>query len=318
MTPKDISAPFLARYFERNAEQRYLMQLLEFMLWRRGHMILPTRKTQVLKEYLEEEITNFFEKDIFLIPQLQFLVTTRCSLRCKNCNAYMPSFGASGRAPHFDLSPEDFRRDLDSLAGAVNGIRRFILIGGEPLLHPRLAELIETAVASPLVSVVEIITNGTLVPRGDVLETVERHRDRVYFHISNYTGNAALAPRLKHAEIFSAFKKHGIRHQMAQDQIWQEEQPLSGRLGDDEAAAMFSSCWIKRCVQALDGQIAICPKASSGYELSMVEKTPGELVDLRGGAALREQLTAFYQKPFFDACRACARIGREVPVAEQL
>ena len=307
-TRENIPPQFLSRYFEKNAEQRYLMQVLEFMLWRRGQMILPPHRARVMQKFLQEEMEDFFDKGIFRIPQLQFLLTTRCSLRCKNCNAYMPWFGESRGHAHHDISPEDFRRHLERLSTAVTGIRRFILIGGEPLLHPRLAELVQIALASPLVSVVEIITNGTLVPRPDVLEVLTRARDRVYFHISNNMANSALA----------ALKAHGIPYQMAPAPVWQEERPLAGRLDDAAVTAMFDSCWIKRCVQVLDGQLAICPKASSGYELGMAEKTPGELVDLRSGEDVRSQLLAFYQKPFFDVCRACARIDKEVLVAEQL
>lgn len=273
-TRENIPPQFLSRYFEKNAEQRYLMQVLEFMLWRRGRMILPPHRAHVRQEFLQEEMEDFFAKGIFRIPQLQFLLTTRCSLRCKNCNAYMPYFGGSRGHAHYDISPEDFRRDLERLAGAVTGIRRFILIGGEPLLHPLLAELVEIAVSSPLVSVVEIITNGTLVPRPELLEVLVKHRSRVYFHISNYMANSALAPRLKHEALLATLKAHGIPHQMASAPVWQEERPLAGRLDDAAVGAMFDSCWIKRCVQTLDGQIAICPKASSGYELGMVEKSP--------------------------------------------
>lgn len=317
-TRENIPRPFLSRYFEKNAEQRYLMQVLEFMLWRRGRMIPPPHRTRALRQFLQEEMEDFFDKGIFRIPQLQFLLTTRCSLRCKNCNAYMPWFGESRGHAHHDISPEDFRRDLERLSTAVTGIRRFILIGGEPLLHPRLAELVEIALASPLVSVVEIITNGTLVPRPELLEVLAQARDRVYFHVSNYMANTALAPRLKHEALLQALKGHGIPHQMAPAPVWQEERPLEGRLDDAAVTAMFDSCWIKRCVQVLDGQLAICPKASSGYELGMAEKTPGELVDLRSGEDVRRQLMSFYQKPFFDVCRACARIDKEVLVAEQL
>lgn len=317
-TPETIPPHFLSRYFERNAEQRYLMQVLEFMLWRRGRMILPQHRARVMQEFLQEEMEDFFARGIFRIPQIQFLLTTRCSLRCKNCNAYMPSFGAPRGHAHHDISPEDFRRDMERLATAVNGIRRFILIGGEPLLHPQLAAIVEIAVKSPLVSVVEIITNGTLVPPPELLDVLAKYRDRVYFHISNYMANSALAPRLKHEALLQALKAHGIPHQMAPAPVWQEERPLAGRLDDAAVRALFDSCWIKRCVQALDGQIAICPKASCGYELGMAEKKPGELVDLRSGEDLRAQLLAFYQKPFFDVCRGCARIDKEVLVAEQL
>lgn len=74
----------------------------------------------------------------------------------------------------------------------------------------------------------------------------------------------------------------------------------------------------KRCLQVCDGKLAICPKASSGYELGMVDDSfPGEVISLREIDDVRKQLIAFYQKDFFEACRSCVRIDEEVLVAEQ-
>lgn len=47
-TRETVPPHFLSRYFEKNAEQHYLMQVLEFMLWRRGRMILPPHRARVM------------------------------------------------------------------------------------------------------------------------------------------------------------------------------------------------------------------------------------------------------------------------------
>lgn len=317
MNTHNKTSLFHSRYFERNAEQRLLSQLLEFMLWRRGKFLLPTQRDTAYRAYLDEERNNFAKGHINL-PQLQFLLTTRCSLRCANCNAYMPYFGGSG-APHWDLSLEDFRQDLAALEGAVHSIRRFMFIGGEPLLHPALASMLEIAAASPIVDVIEVITNGTLVPRADVLEVAERLKDRVYFHISNYAGNPQLRKLLKHEALQAALKEHGIRWQMAPEVTWYREQPLSGCHSEEDTRQLFSSCWLKRCLQVMDGKIAVCPKASSAYALGMADVgCVGEVVDLRHEGNLREALLAFYSRDFFQVCRSCTRLDEKVLPAEQM
>jgi len=311
-----IAPVFMSRYFERNVERRFAAQVLAFMLWKRGKFIPPHLKQQTLQQFLMEEIENFYARGQLNLPQIQFAVTTRCTLRCLNCNAYTPYFGST--RPHIDLAPEDFARDMAALAGAVHTIRRFMLLGGEPLLHAEFAEILATAAAHDVVDVVEIVTNGTVVPDEAVLRTAEKYKHKVYFHVSNYSVNAALASRLRHEALFAALKEHDLRRQISSNPSWSKEIPLAGRNDDDsQVKSMFASCWLKRTPEVKNGRMAICPKASSGYELGMADASrAGEVVDLRGGG-LRQKMIDFYHREFFEACRACVRIDEEVMPAEQ-
>ena len=83
-------------------------------------------------------------------------VTNACNARCDFCNF------ANGKVPHKDLRWIDagrFDAALDILH--ARGIRYVSFFGGEPLLHPRLPELIATAVAKGMGAA--IITNGWLL-----------------------------------------------------------------------------------------------------------------------------------------------------------
>lgn len=315
---QDIDPVFMSRYFERNAERRYASQMLEFMLWRRGKFIPPSLREKTRQQFLAEEISAFYEKGKLNLPQLQFSVTTRCTLRCKNCNAYIPFFGKS--APHVELDVEDFERDMSVLAGVVSTIRRFMLLGGEPLVHPAFHQILAVAAAHDMVGVVEVVTNGTLVPSPELLRIAEEYKHKVYFHISNYSVNSALSPRLKHDTIFAALKERNIKYQMSPALSWVKETPLSEQHCDlDQVKNMFADCWMKRTLEVKNGKIAICPKASSGYELGMANSSAvGEVVDLRGGGDIRGKLIAFYHRDFFEVCRGCVRIDEEVLPAEQM
>lgn len=80
-------------------------------------------------------------------------ITNVCNLSCSFCPG-------TTRAPRF-LPAEDFA----VLAGRLQGHAQFLYLHlmGEPLLHPQLAQLLETARA--LAFRVIITTNGTLLPR---------------------------------------------------------------------------------------------------------------------------------------------------------
>ena len=80
-------------------------------------------------------------------------ITNVCNLSCSFCPG-------TARAPRF-LPPEDFA----VLAGRLQGHAQFLYLHlmGEPLLHPQLPQLLETARA--LGFRVIVTTNGTLLPR---------------------------------------------------------------------------------------------------------------------------------------------------------
>jgi MoaA/NifB/PqqE/SkfB family radical SAM enzyme len=87
---------------------------------------------------------------------LMVFITNRCNLKCRTCpftnqSPYSPPDRIS------DLTVEMFRRVLDNYSGA----QLVGLVGGEPLLHPQLPELI--GIAADHRMSVNVSTNGTLL-----------------------------------------------------------------------------------------------------------------------------------------------------------
>jgi radical SAM protein with 4Fe4S-binding SPASM domain len=91
-----------------------------------------------------------------LVPSLRYLlvhVTDRCTLRCRHC-FIGPQTGT-------DLPLADILRAADEFA-ALQGLR-FIVSGGEPLLHRHFWRLNERLPSYPFRSV--LLTNGTMIDR---------------------------------------------------------------------------------------------------------------------------------------------------------
>jgi radical SAM protein with 4Fe4S-binding SPASM domain len=91
-----------------------------------------------------------------LVPSLRYLLvhlTDRCTLRCRHC-FIGPQTGT-------DLPLADILRAADEFA-ALQGLR-FIVSGGEPLLHRHFWQLNERLPAYPFRSV--LLTNGTMIDR---------------------------------------------------------------------------------------------------------------------------------------------------------
>ena len=88
-------------------------------------------------------------------------LTDHCNLNCKGCthfsNLCEPSFA--------DL--REFEADMERMAGLFSRVKQIYLLGGEPLLHPEVAEFCRVARKAFPKSRIYLQTNGTMVMRMD-------------------------------------------------------------------------------------------------------------------------------------------------------
>lgn len=313
-----IEPSFFQRYFLHNAEAYFAVTQLEFMLWRRGRFVRPHEKAGLLEQFIIEEIENFYIAQEINLPHLQFAVTARCTLRCRDCNAMIPLFRQQNSSTP-SLSFVDFRLHFDALMSTVNKIRRFILLGGEPLMNDELPNIVDYCARHIGIATVEIITNGTIMPSALLLDVCKTHAEKVYFHLSNYSSNQELRSRLKYNEIVEVLKINGLKHQMSMNLDWNREEELRlHAYTEAELQSMFNSCWLKRCVQVFDGKVSLCPRLSFGRALNMLNPPNGECIDLcEESVSLKQSLIEFYQKKVFESCRYCVRHDERIEPAIQ-
>ena len=91
------------------------------------------------------------------LRKLHVEVTTRCNLDCAMCQRHVWD------EPDADMAPETFEALVRGL-GEFPGEGTLQFSGfGEPLVHPRIVDLVRTAPAAGLAT--EVVTNGALLSR---------------------------------------------------------------------------------------------------------------------------------------------------------
>ena len=97
---------------------------------------------------------------------LRISVTDRCNIRCFYC---MPEHGAKFAPVSSQLTFAEILRFARLAAGL--GIRKIRLTGGEPLLRPKLPDLIAALADVPGIQDLALTTNGVLLAgAADVIE----------------------------------------------------------------------------------------------------------------------------------------------------
>ena len=309
----NISKSFFNRYFELNAINRLGNELFRFMNFKEGKFINPMKKQQYIEEYVKEEIDNFFYKNELNIPQIEFCLTTQCSLKCKDCCALMPAFNQKG---HIKMSVEEFKNTLEQLLENVNSIRKLIILGGEPLLRSELPELLEYAAEKDKVIHIAIVSNGTMLPSEKLINVLKKY-NKINFYMSNYNGNPDIEPILKYEQIKALLKQNGLKYQMMESWEWFKELGFaSDKLCESARRRNYETCHRTKCLQTLDRKIDICSKAFSGRNLGLINTK--DFIDLDKTANLRQDLINFYQKDMVDACEYCLISTEKVAPALQI
>lgn len=109
-----------------------------------------------ISERLVKSRIVFEQKPV--IPYLEFHVTDHCNLNCKGCSHFSPI------ADKIYLDVNEHRKDIQQLTKLVSNIKVIRLLGGEPLLHPKITDFITITKTSFPNSEVHIVTNGILLP----------------------------------------------------------------------------------------------------------------------------------------------------------
>lgn len=103
---------------------------------------------------------NFIDPFGRAITYLRISLTDRCNLRCVYC---MPKEGLQWQAPEEQLSVEELVRVVET--AAQGGVRRIRLTGGEPLVHPKIVEIVQRIASIREIEEVSLTTNAMLLER---------------------------------------------------------------------------------------------------------------------------------------------------------
>lgn len=112
---------------------------------------------------LEEQLAKLEKRYRWVHPytllRFDIQVVEHCNLNCKNCN----HCATVAEEEYLDI--EEYERDCARLSKLfASEVKYVALVGGEPLLHPELPEIMRITREAFQVGKIRIITNGLLLP----------------------------------------------------------------------------------------------------------------------------------------------------------
>lgn len=191
----------------------------------------------IIEEFVS--IYYVYKYDKVYFSSISFLPSTRCNLNCRNCLNFNP-FAKEFYVREWDALIDD----VDLFFSCVDCIMLFHVSGGEPMLYPHIAELIEyiDKKYGGRIGTLRTVTNGTIVPKDEILEklskcdieiTVDDYREALPNSKENFD------------KLISKLKEYGIKHYINSVDSWIDLAPEKtdySKYTDEQMIAHRDAC----------------------------------------------------------------------------
>lgn len=234
------------------------------------------------------------------LETMEIHAAEHCNLNCKNCSMFC------GLVETCDFPCyQEFEEGIKQLKNFFSHIKKFRIIGGEPLLNPELDKYIRLIRNVYPYTDIRLISNGILVTKmsDQLIQTIIDND--VTFIVTQYIS-------LKHSidEINRFLSKTGIRYIVTEAVL--EFQKIYNALGDSDIDENFYRChWKGSCATMYGTKIATCYVPFVIHYLSdkfnlAIEET-GKIDLMEEGLTAQEIIKRMHTP--FDMCRYCAPKG---------
>lgn len=202
-------------------------------------------------------------------------VTARCNLRCRMCAVYIPRLYELGNVPEYPI--EDIKQSFKTYFELVEHVRLISITGGEPMLYPDLAELIEFLLDyGERFSKLEVFTNGSITVPDSVLRAMSKSGKMVLF-VDNYGPDISKKINEIEQTCKSFHVRYTVRKYFGEDAHlggWVDRSILPERLSDEKAREHTQKCVTGkpggRLFTVFGGMLAFCATPYCGYRIGAV------------------------------------------------
>lgn len=174
---------------------------------------IENRDFCILERFAEE--WNLRWRNKCVLSKIDTVITSRCTLRCKNCNLFI------SHAPvQCDIDLKRLKKNFDVFFESVDYVYEYTLLGGEPLLHKSIAEIISYLGNryGKRIGRINLISNGTVIPNNDVIDLLKKYH--VTIHISDYTCSVDYKEIL--AKLQKKFLANDIEYYVIPNNTWKD------------------------------------------------------------------------------------------------
>lgn len=290
----------LPKCFDKDGE--LLNQLLKAgFRWNRTVFWLE----EFMRQYLP--VYALYVKNQVYFPDVSFIPSTKCNLRCKHCLNFTPFL----KKMH-DEPIERLKAEIDLYFSKINYTGMFHISGGEPLLYPHLEELLSYIGANYRTKMYELAftTNGTQKISDSICDTIKKYS--VHVICDDYTSTLKNM-KGKYKELIKRLKEKSIKYRINKVRKWIDLAPEitdNSSMSEEELISFCENCSVPWC-EYFGGRIYSCNYAHYGEKAGLTFCDSTEYLDLTSVTEnqkkeLVEFRIGYTEKGYMEFCKRCA------------
>lgn len=239
-------------------------------------------------------------------------ITSRCTLKCKNCAAFITKYKEKQ-----DYSLTYVKDNFCKILEAVDGITELELMGGEPFICAEFDEILSWCIEQEKIRAIKIVTNGSVFPGEETWRLLENAKVKLV--VDDYGKFSRYFDRI----VDEALKRN-VRCEKQRLQTWYQIEPIvRHNFSEDRLNQIFATCNFRTCIGMTNGRFYRCNVAGHMNTIGLLMDSESDYVQLQGKEwdrhTLRAELKTFLSKEHIQACDYCNLFKKvEIPVAEQL
>lgn len=265
---------------------------------------------QLNVDYFSNEIFTsvfFMYRDNFLyLPRLDFMITTKCVLKCKHCGMHIPYYPEHGHMPM-----DKIKEQLSIFFNYVDSLGVLGISGGDAFLHPELEQIVEyigeTYYGTKLSSI-EVYTNAIIMPSESLLKVFQKYG--VILRFTDYS--KALPGRQKIEEFLHLCAAYGIEVEHVKLQAWYDYgllSPTCHSMNENQLISHFGQC-ASQCRGLHESRLYFCYVGCSAMRAGLIDDDPNDYFELTPFSqekkrVLMEFNIGFNNLGYLAACQYC-------------
>lgn len=247
----------------------------------------------------------YHHKKLFL-ENIGYVITEKCTLRCKNCLGMYPYYKDAKNIP-----TDKIKEDIDNLFRWVDQINVFAINGGDAMLHPQFAEILEYLGESyygKKICDLEVYTNAILMPNQTELELMKKYH--VFYRFTDY--GVYTSSKQKIDEIKLLLKDYGIRYDHVKFVSWYDTGYFQENNGikEEKLVDFCAACDRRSCQLLFDHKVFYCGTCHNADRMDYCRIQEEDFFSLESfeeekKIELMEYMLGYSQKGYYEYCKKC-------------
>jgi MoaA/NifB/PqqE/SkfB family radical SAM enzyme len=217
---------------------------------------------------------------------------------------------------------------VDKYFELVSHVKKFVISGGEPLLHNQLPEFIFHLLQyEDRINLIELITNGTIIPNEDVIIQMKK-TNKMDVLVDDYGPDLSVHI----SEVSDILSKNNITYRIRK--YYGNDAHCGGWVDfNDHSFKGYTQEELENCAlrrksystfTIIGGEIHCCVHAPRRIELGVIPKNQEEYIDLFDESIYEDKIKTFksmLDRKAFTSCAYCSGLrnnAKRFPPAEQV